>query len=230
MDGTLHQDEMEYDEAMSALRLFLAPSPPLPRHIADDGEQVLPGLVMVVALHRGDQVDFLPPAAMQAVGGRQAVMTRALANMRQLPPPQVASVQAAEGRTDSVVYALDFAADDPFGASRVCDLEGLLTSAGIEPGNRGLLVAVPSWRTVFLHVPSGKGTAAALDRMCRLALVANLQAEERTRISRNVYFVAPDGRRQQVSSADESGQVTVNTRGLIGETLFGPHGVYSTGA
>lgn len=149
MDGTLQWANMEYSDVMSALRLFLSPISALPRHIADDGEQVLPGLVMVVTLHHGDQVDFLPLESMEMLGGRQHVMSTALANMRQLLSPQVASVQAAEGRPDSVVYALDFAADDPFGASRACDLAGLLTSAGIEAGSRGLLLAVPSWRTGF---------------------------------------------------------------------------------
>jgi hypothetical protein len=61
--------------------------------------------------------------------------------------------------------------------------------------------------------------------MAMAAEVDFARACKPTAISPDVYFVAPDGRTQTVTQCGESG-IVIETRGLIGEFLFGPNGAY----
>lgn len=92
-----------------------------------------------------------------------------------------------------------------------------------------MLVAVPRWHLAFLHILRGPGTLTALQAMAQVTSAEATSVPERGRVSPNVFFVAPDWRSQNVSAETQEG-IAVDTRGLLGETLFGPHGLLTNPA
>lgn len=222
-------------EVVGLLRPFVATATSLPRGTADGAPEILPGLVLVIAVHRGDQLDFLPPESFGAFGGPEPTRALAVANVRALPAPTVEAAPAKAGRPDSVVWSALYA--DPFGAGRVADLGALLGSfvaggMGTDEVNRsrGLLIAVPHWRHVLLHLMQGPGVLPVLDLMGGAASAAYDAAPAQERVSPNVFFVAgADGPRQVVARPDGPGKVRVDTRGPIGTVLFGPRGLLERG-
>jgi hypothetical protein len=211
-------------ELIAALRPFVARPETLPAGTADGAPAILPGLVVTAALHRGEQVHFLPPTSTEALGGAAAVRAMALRNLRRLGPPAVQRAYAADGDPASTVYLLS--TRDPFGAARICDLAGLLTvAAGPGASPYGVLVAVPTWRLVLLHVLHGPTAPLAITYMAQSAAAGAAAAPVHERISEDVYYVAPGGRTQRVAHDDGGGGILVDQRGLIGEVFFGPTGL-----
>lgn len=78
-----------------------------------------------VAVLDGEQLDFLPRAAMDALGGEAAVRERARENLRRLPEPRTQAVRATPEDPSSTYFALT--TEDVFGASRVAILPDLIT-------------------------------------------------------------------------------------------------------
>jgi hypothetical protein len=210
-------------ELRGALRPFVCPPAAIPEIAAQGAPEILPGLIMAIAVHIGARVDFLPRESIEALGGGNAVRVVAIENLRALEPPEVETIQGTEDRTDSTVSILRFR--DPFGASRICDLDRLIaTTFGIVP-THGILLAVPTWHVVLLHVPQGAGVLTALPLMAQLAYGAMDMAAKERRLSCDVFFVAPDRRIQRVARGAEGKGVTFETRGFIAEVLFGPRGL-----
>jgi len=213
------------DEARLAefLRPFVSAPDRLPAGAAGGAPEVLPGLVAAVAVHRGDQVDFVAWSSMAELGGPAAAWKTAVGNLRRLSPMTVSRVETVEGQTDSVVFQLR--ARDPFGASRVCDLAGLLARTGVDAAPHGVLIAAPSWHRVLLHVITGPGVLAALRFMAESARTVNDKAPRPQRVSPDVYFVGPAGATQTVASSDGAEGLILDTEGELGTVLFGPRGL-----
>jgi len=215
--------EVSGRELVGLLRPFVtAPDRP-PSGTADGAPEVLPGLVTVIAAQMGDQLTFLPSRVIAELGGWDAVLELAMTNLRRLPPMSAASVRAVEGHADSVVHELRCA--DPFGASRICDLNGLLTTADVRLGAHGLLVAAPTWYVVLLHAITGPAVLVALELMAKAASAENESAPDHMRVSPDVFFIAPGGGVQRVAYGDGDDRIQINTTGLLGDVLFGHEGV-----
>lgn len=203
---------------------FVAPSAILPSGCADGGPEILPDLVMAMTVYIGGEVEFLTHLALTQRLSTEYSRQVAIENLRKLPPPQLCLAQDADGRADSDILILQ--SQDPFGASRISYLKDLVTwASGGKPARHGVLVAVPTWRLVMLHVLSGPGVLKALKDMRLATSLAMAEAPERARLSPDVYFVAPDGRTQNVTQQSSSDHLVIETRGLIAEFLFGPQGL-----
>ncbi|MBO0721068.1 MAG: hypothetical protein J2P41_09610 [Blastocatellia bacterium] len=96
---------------------------------------------------------------------------------------------------------------------------------GGESARHGVLVAIPTWHVVMLHALSGPGVMKELEVMALAPGLTMTEAPEQTRLSPDVYFVAPDGRTQKVTQRSGSDKIMIETRGLIAEYLFGPRGI-----
>jgi hypothetical protein len=219
----------------AALRPFVTAPELLPAGAAEAAPEILPGLVLATAVLAGDRVDFLPPAQAGPFGGPEAARAAALENLAGLPRPTVEPVAAAGGRPDSVVWVARY--DDAFGSGRagaLGTLLGDLVAAGLAAADiqrsHGLLLALPSWRVVLVHLIGGPGVLAAL-KLMGTAADGEYEAAARERVSPNVFFVAGgDGPRQVVAFPDPQRGIVVETRGAIGEVLYGSRGLLGPGS
>jgi hypothetical protein len=211
------------DEIAGLLRPFIGAPDRLPTGAVMVGEP-LPGLIATITVHMGDQVNFLPEASVTELGGQAAVWAVAVANLRRLPPIRAAgAAEAAAGHADSLVHELR--SDDPFGAARICRLDDVLSAAGVTPGPRGLLLAVPTWYAVLLHPLTGPGVLPALKLMANAASQEYESASGPQGVSPDVFFLTADGEVQTVAYADGMNGLVLNTDGLLGGQLFGPQGL-----
>jgi hypothetical protein len=219
-------------ETKAALRPFICRAAALPPQaareslsnvVANGAAEIFPDLVIALAVHVGDQVDFLADQSIAPLGGVAAVLPLGVENLHGLQAPQVETMQATEGRADSTISILS--TREPFCASRICDLDDLLARTfGVTP-THGVLLSIPTWRAVILHLPTGAGVLTAVQLMARVAFGVLNMAPESVRLDPDVYFIAPDRRIQRVARAIESEGIRVETHGLIGEVLFGPAGL-----
>ncbi|WP_157874500.1 MULTISPECIES: hypothetical protein [unclassified Streptomyces] len=212
-------------ELASSLRPFVMPPDRLPPGVAEGAPLALPGLVMGTALLAGGRLDFVPVSSMSELGGAEAVWGRAMRNVENLHGLRVVREACDAAREDTELVTLS--GDDPFVASRVAVLDWLVSQVHGSPSRYGVMVAVPSWHRLILHVVSGMGVLTAVETMA-LAAGHWFRAEEGNQsVSPDVYYVAHDRRAQRVAYPDVSGKVTINTTGLMGEMLFGPapHGL-----
>jgi hypothetical protein len=212
------------------LRPFVFTRPTLPAVAAPVSREVLPGLFVAPVVAEGARIDFLAPESIELLGGATAVLDRAIRNLGSHPMPEVTSFEATPGDPDTTCYALGSA--DVFAASTIAGLD-LLTSlvARVTGPRYGVLVAVPYWRLVLLHVLSGRGGLASLTRMARMVdqMFEAGDIPARERLSADVFYIAPDGRVQVVARRDSAGPV-IETRGLIRDQYFVPAGVLGPGA
>jgi hypothetical protein len=156
------------------------------------------------------------------------VLTRAIRNLGAHPRPTVTSFEAADGDPDTTCYALG--SDDVFAASVIGGLD--LLPALVAPGvsaRYGVVVAVPYWRLVLLHVLRGGGGVATIGRLAAMteSMLASGSIPPRERLSSDVFYVAPD-ERVQVVGAGFTGGSAVETRGLIREHYLVPAGLAPT--
>lgn len=215
------------------LRPFIGTPRIFPPGIADGAPEIFPGLVATVAVDQGSRIDFVPQDSMGALFSdgvdiddsvaRQRLMTLAVDNFRHLSPPKLTRVPVLDGRTDSDVFIAQ--TDHLFGAAQILNLNDLIAATkNVSSWPHGLLVAVPTWRMVMFHVVSGTAVLKVLPHMCNAALGLMNEAREQFRILPHVYFVAPDGRVQQVTMLRE-GEIMVALAGPISEVLFGQNGL-----
>ncbi|AEV84270.1 hypothetical protein ACWT_3247 [Actinoplanes sp. SE50] len=213
-------------ELIGRLRPFVLARAVVPAGAAAVGE-MLPGLVATLGVDMGGQVNFVPTATVEALGGLRAAWKAAVTNLTRLPAMSVGSLEATAGHPDSVIYELH--STDPFGASRVCHLDGLLATAKVAGSRHGLLVALPTWYTVLLHVLTGPGVLAALNVMGKAASAEHAAASGPKAVSPDVFFVNSAGKAETVVYSDSMDGLVVNTNGLIKESLFGPGGLLPQG-
>lgn len=81
-----------------------------------------------------------------------------------------------------------------------------------------MLVAVPRWHLVLLHIVRGAGTLTAMKAMAQAARGEAESVPERGRVSEDVFFVAPDWRAQRVTYGVGE-RIAADTRRLLGEHL-----------
>jgi hypothetical protein len=210
---------------MGLLRPFVFTQQTLPPAAMSVSREVLPGLLLAPVVAHGTQIDFLSPVAIESLGGADAVLARAVRNLGIHPRPEVTSFEAKPGDPDTTCYGLG--SEDIFAASSIARLDVLATivARGDTP-RYGILVAVPYWRLVLLHVLRGSGGLSSLSRIAQMTdlMLGSGEIPMRERLSSDVFYVAPDGRVQVVARSDSVGPV-VETRGLIRERYFHPAGV-----
>jgi hypothetical protein len=91
-------------------------------------------------------------------------------------------ITTAEGRTDSDILLLR--SEDRFCASGVSYRSDLVEwASGGQPTPLGVLVSIPTWYRMMLHVLSGPGVTRVLERMAAAAQTNFLDAPEHTRVS-----------------------------------------------
>ncbi|MFF5728254.1 hypothetical protein [[Kitasatospora] papulosa] len=220
------QREMSFGHGeLDSLRPFVMPPDRLPPGVAEGAPVVMPGLVMATALFTSDRIDFVPVSFMNGLGGTEAVWVRAMCNVENLDGLRVVREACDATREDTELVTLS--GDDPFVASRVAVLDWLVGQVHGIPSEYGLIVAVPSWHTLILHVVRGMGVLTALEPMALAAGHWFRNAQSDQGISPDVYFVAHDRRTQRIAYTDADGKVIIDTTGLMGEMLFGPapHGL-----
>ncbi|WP_307123005.1 hypothetical protein [Streptomyces sp. B1I3] len=210
---------------LDSLRPFVMPPDRLPPGVAEGAPVALPGLVMATALFAGGRLDFVPVSSMSELGGTEAVWVRAMRNVENLDSLRVVRELCDATREDTELVTL--MGDDPFVASRVAVLDWLVGQVHGAPPGYGVMVAVPSWHTLILHVVRGTGVLTAVETMALAAGHWFQTAEDNRGVSPDVYFVAPDRRAQRIAYPDADGKVVIDTTGLMGDMLFGPapHGL-----
>ena len=220
-------------QVFTQLRPYVAPPQLLPPGIAEGAPEILPGIVMAVAVHHGDRVNFLPESSMLEmirndipdwrVKAPEMVRLTAIENLRKEPPPGLQRFQAVEDRSDAEIVLLE--SQDSFVASRITYLNELADWAtGGKSKVYGVVVAIPRRRTVLLHVPSGPGILKALEGITAGALRI-FNETPHTKLSPYTYYVAPGGQTQVVGLPDKSGGIVIQTAGPIADVLYGPHGL-----
>jgi hypothetical protein len=191
--------------------------------LAGGAPDIFPDLSIALAVHIGDQVDFVASSSVAAWGGIDVVLPLAIANLSRLEPPKMETMHASEGRADSGISILR--GREPFCASRICDLQGLLALVSGSAPLHGVLLSIPTWHAVVLHVLSGPGVLTAVKLMAQVAWGLKDMASEGFRLDSDVYFIAPDRRVQRVAWAARDAGVTVETRGAMADVLYGPRGL-----
>lgn len=207
------------------LRPFVFTRQTLPSAAVSVSQEILPGLLLAPVVAQGARIDFLPPESIELLGGTKAVLDHAIRNLGIHPRPQVVPFEATPGDPDTICYGLG--SEDVFAASTIAGLDLLTAIVAPEVSPQyGILVAVPYWRLVLLHVLRGRGGLASLSRIAQMTdeVFRSAEIPPRERLSSDVFYIAPDGRVQIVSRTTSTGPV-VETRGLIREFYFCPAGV-----
>jgi hypothetical protein len=195
--------------------------------LGDGVLDVFPGLVVALVVRTGDRVDFVAKQSVQEMGGLGTVLPLALENLRRIESPQLEQMRATADRPDSTISIFRTRVE-PFCASHILDLDGLIQRTfGITP-KRGVLVAIPTWRTIILHLLSGAAVLPALRLMSQVAFGVMDLSPKDARLSSDVYFIAPDRRMQRVAHVSMFKRIALDTRGLFGEVLFGPNGLVAS--
>jgi hypothetical protein len=219
------------------LRPYLTPPALLDPGITEGAPEVLPGIVFVVAVDMGTQVNFLPVSSMisllpadtpdRHLKGPTMLRRAAVENLSKLPLPPVQITQIVSGRADSEVLLLE--QQDSFVASRATFLNHLLDQVCPgKPRNYGVLLAIPRRRTLLLHVPCGIGVLKAIESM---ALTAKhlFDSSTQSRLSPHVYYVAASGEQEIAAGPRKENEVCINTVGIFGSMLYGPNGLLHPG-
>jgi hypothetical protein len=223
-------------EFVSKLKPYVAPPGLLPPAIAEGAPEILPGIVFAVAVDMGTQVNLIPVSTMVEIApadmpererrGPKLVRQAAIENLQKLPLPPVHVTRVLE-RADSDVLLLE--QQDSFVASRITFLSNLLDRvAERKPRTHGVLAAIPRRRTLLLHIPSGLGVLKAMEVMAVTAR-GLFESSTQSRLSPNVYYLAPDGTSEIVAFPDTSTGVVIQTAGKLGKALYGPEGLLPKG-
>jgi hypothetical protein len=207
-------------ELAAALRPFVMPPDRLPPAAAAGAPAALPGLVMATAVRMGDQVNFVPVTSMDGLGGTQTVWSTAMRNVATLDGVRMLREDVDENRPDTGLITL-WSDDDPFVAGRVTVLDWLIEQLHEGPNRYGALVAVPTMNRLVLHVVTGPGVLTVAENMALATAHLFETAGESGGITPEVFFVSADRRAERIAYPAGSG-LAINTKGLLGEVLFGP--------
>jgi hypothetical protein len=224
-------------QLISQLRPYVSPPKLLAPNIAEGAPEILPGIVLAVAIDMGSQVNFMPVSSMvellpkdqpdRDIKGPEFTRLVAIENLRKLPLPPVHTTQTSPGRPDSEVILLE--QQDSFVASRITFLNDLVDRvAGHKPRPYGVLVSIPRRRTVLLHVLSGLGVLTAMRAMA-ISTRSLFDSSTQSRLSPNVYYVAADGSAETVAFPDKADGVVIQTIGRLKDVLYGPDGLLPKG-
>ncbi len=206
-------------ELLSKLRPYIAPAETLPREVLEGAPEILPGIVVAVAVEDAGRIDVLPTSRLieitreispDYVDQAPAFMRGiAIENLKRLPLPPLQILRFGLG-ADTDVLHLEM--EDPFTASRVTFLDELVRRIAPERSMaRGVLVIIPRPRTLQLHFPSGPGVAQAFECMKHGAAIVFQETPDK--LSPYVFYIAPDGHREIVTSLTDGGRFS---RSLLG--------------
>jgi hypothetical protein len=208
------------EDLIAALRAYVMPPEKLSAGTAEGAPEVLPGLVMAVALRMGDQVNFLPYTTMVDLGGAEGIWPLATGNLKNLDGVDVIRETVVEGRTDTDIVTLW--ADDPFVASRCTVLDWLAEELFGVPVGHGVLVCVPARERLMLHVLSGVGVLHVVKTFAIAGYHLHWDAPVGSRVSPDVFLVVPGGQAWRVGYMKDAQEVVVDTTGVFGQILYGP--------
>jgi hypothetical protein len=222
---------------LSRLRPYVSPPKLLAPNIAEGAPEILPGIVLTVAVDMGNHVNFMPVSSMvellpkdrpdRDIKGPEFTRLVAIENLRKLPLPPAHITQTSPGRADSEVILLE--QQDSFVASRITFLNELVDRVtGSKQPPHGILVSIPRRRTVLLHVLSGLGVLTAMKAMA-ISTRSLFDSSTQSRLSPNVYYVAPDGSAETIAFPDKADGVVIQTVGRLKDVLYGPNGLLPKG-
>jgi hypothetical protein len=203
-----------------ALRTYVVRPDTLPAVIAEGARPILPGLVMVPAVERGDEINFLPPSSVADLGGADALLLAGRDNLRQLDHLTVARERVVERAADTEIVTV--AGNDPFVASRVADLMWVLGQ--LEGGGQplGTLVSVPVRTRLHYHVVRGPGVLRVASDLALVADHLFAGADENEAVSPQVWYIAADGRCQSIVRTTPDGKIAIDADGLLADLLHQP--------
>ena len=192
------------------LRLKLWPRERAEQMLEYDAMEPLPGVVAVLAAHRdGMTAEF---GKLDMVGDRDTAYDTALANLASLPLPRHSRRRIDKRVPTSWVEFLD--STDPFGAARVLVLPEMIRRVlRTDFPRQGVLVAVPTKRELWIHVPVDESVAQTAMTMSWLSF--RTWATEPYPISPDVYLVSPDMHAVRLVAPDDDG-VVIDTEALAG--------------
>ncbi len=199
----------DFDAARELLRPQLRPADGAPGY----AQQVLPGLVAVAALDYPTHiVELLRDEQVAGLGGWPQLREAGLANLRELPPGDLHTVDADPTREGSNVHLFWY--DDHFGASRVLILDRVLECAGVAGSAHGLLIAVPTRHLLVVHPVLSRGVMSAMNLMVKLAQTEF--DDSPGRLCRDVFYRTFDGHIDQITEYDDEREaVTVTVEGRL---------------
>lgn len=206
----------DLDEARDLLLVKLRAAHEIPSPRPLYAPEVLPGVLAVAALDYPTHVsELLSDERVEELGGWDAVREVAWSNLRRLPSPARQDLHGRPELDDSVVHVLT--SDDFFGASRLLLLDEVLAGLGVERPAHGVLLVVPNRHLLAVHVLRGPGVVAAVEVLVRMA--AGEHAGRPGPLSPHVFFRAPDGRTQQVTSTGPDGSTAVRVDGALADAF-----------
>jgi hypothetical protein len=205
-------------------RMTLRPIKDLPQHLDFDSPSGLPGIVALPAIdHPGHVAEMMGVDRVREYADPDAFRTRAVANLRELPPPlDVMTHTPIDDQPDSEVALLVF--DDYYGAARALVLDHVLREfLKVESPVHGCVIGLPTRQHLLVHVVRGSGVLAAIPYLVSLA--DGLYTEEPGPITNELYYVPWLGPSQQITRHD-NGEVHILVDGALQETMakFGIYG------
>lgn len=166
------------------------------------------GLAVRLALDLPDRIELLDD--LTPFGGFAAAATVADANLRRLPAPEH-HVLGPSG----TLHLLG--TDDFHGATRLLALDDVLARAGLTPGQRGTLVAVPNRHVLIVETLTGPDPVAATHAI--LTEAARGYDDAAGAITPDVYFREPSGVLLRVSGRTPEGRTDVFLHGAFAEAV-----------
>lgn len=205
-------------------RMKLRPVDDLPQELDFYSPSGLPGIVALPAIDHPSHVsEMLGLDRVREYADLDAFRTRAVANLRELPPPvDVMRHTPSDDDPDSEVALLVF--DDFYGAARALVLDHVLREfLKVESPLHGCVIGLPTRHHLLVHVLRGAGVLAAIPYLVNLANA--LHSEEPGPITNELFYVPWLGPSQQITRHDES-EVQILVNGALQETMakFGING------
>lgn len=203
----------------------LRPAADLPQQLDYDSPSGLPGIVALPAIDYDSHVaEMLQLDRIREHAGLDEFRTRAVANLRALPPPiDVITRTPAADEPDSEVALLVF--EDFYGAARALVLDHVIDSfLNVDPPVHGVVIGIPTRHHLLVHLVRGRGILTAIPYLVNLTDA--MYAENPGPITNELYYVPWLGASQQITRHDEK-EVHILVDGVLQDTMakFGIYGV-----
>lgn len=198
-------------------RMKLRAEADLPQKLDYESPSGLPGIVALPAIdHPSHVAEMLGLDRVGEHAGLDEFRTRAVANLRALPPPlDVVRHTPSEDEPDSEVALLVF--EDYYGAARALVLDHVVQDfLKVDAPLHGCVIGIPTRHHLLVHVVRGRGVLAAIPYMANLATA--LDAEEPGAITNELYYVPWLGASQQITRHEE-GEIQILVNGVLQDTM-----------
>lgn len=195
----------------------------LPQQLEFDSPSGLPGIVALPAIdHPSHVAEMMGLDGVREHADLDAFRHRAVANLRELPPPVDITALPEDREPEGQFAILTF--DDFYGAARALVLDHVLQDfLKVESVEHGCLIGIPTRHHLLVHVLTGSGVLAAIPNM--INMVDGLHDNEPGPIINELYYVPWLGASQQITRHGEN-EVNVLVNGLFEQELakFGIYG------